>query len=345
MPPTTRPHRDSSSASALSDGSDTKQAGHALAVELSSAPGGDPRLAADVRLLSELLSNVLHKQVSPQAFDATIEVLRHSKRRRASGSVDESFLENFVHGLDAPDARTILRALCIQFDLANLAEDRHRIRVLLERESQRWPAPRTESIGAALNQLKEAGFTADQVQQLLDGLEVEMVFTAHPTEAKRRSIRSKLRRLREYLAQLDRATPRQRDHLRRQMDAELTSWWQTEFIRPRRPTVLEEVQRGLSFTTTLWQVVPEIYQDLRQALAASFPPSSQGSEFRLPNLLRFGSWMGGDRDGNPFVISDVTAEALLQLRRNALKKHIDSCVRLLKSMSESDQKTVPSTQP
>jgi phosphoenolpyruvate carboxylase len=340
MPTTTRSHQNAGSASAhpessAAEGTDTTAAGRALADELSSAPGGDPRLAGDVRLLSELLSDVLHKQISPQAFEATIQVLRHSKRRRASGSVDESLLEKFVQGLDVPDARTVLRALCIQFDLANLAEDRHRIRVLLERESQRWPAPRTESIGAALNQLKEAGFTAQQVQGLLDGLEVEMVFTAHPTEAKRRSIRSKLRRLREYLAQLDRATPRQRDHLRRRMDAELTSWWQTEFIRPRRPTVLEEVQRGLSFTTTLWQVVPEIYQDLRQALAASFT----GTDFRLPNLLRFGSWMGGDRDGNPFVISEVTAEALLQLRRNALKKHIDSCVRLLRSMSESDQKT------
>jgi phosphoenolpyruvate carboxylase len=305
-----------------------------LVDELSSASGSDPRLIGDVRLLSETLSNVLQKLMSPDAFHATIEVLRLAKRRRSAASVDESPLENYIRGLDAQDARTVLRALCIQFDLANLAEDRHRIRVLLERETQRWPAPRTESIGDALARLKAAGFTAEQVQAFLDGLEIELVFTAHPTEAKRRSIRSKLRRLRECLSQLDRATPREREHLRRRMDAELTSWWQTDFVRPRRPTVLEEVQRGLSFTTTLWQVVPGIYRDLSHALASSYP----GEKFRRPNLLRFGSWMGGDRDGNPFVISDVTAEALVQLRRNAIRNHLDSCARLLKSMSESDEK-------
>ena len=228
----------------------------------------------------------------------------------------------------------MLRALCIQFDLANLAEDRHRIRVLLERESQRWPAPRAESIGDALGRLKEAGFSAERVQGLLDGLEVELVFTAHPTEAKRRSIRSKLRRMREYLSQLDCAQPRERDYLLRRMHAELTSWWQTEFVRPRRPTVSEEVQRGLSFTTTLWQVVPGIYQDLRQALASTFP----GHQFRMPQLVRFGSWMGGDRDGNPFVTSEVTGQALQQLRRRALEGHLQQCVRLLKLTSESDQR-------
>jgi phosphoenolpyruvate carboxylase len=305
-----------------------------IADELSPAPSGDDRLASDIRLLGEMLSGVLEEQMSLPAFHATIDVLRKAKARRSSANGDESALENYVRGLDLNDARSVLRALCIQFDLANLAEDRHRIRVLLERESQRWPAPRAESIGDALGRLKNAHFSPDQVQQLLDGLEVEMVFTAHPTEAKRRSIRSKLRRLREYLSQLDRALPRERDYLHRRMHAELTSWWQTEFVRPRRPTVSEEVQRGLSFTTTLWQVVPGIYQDLRQALANTFP----GHDFRMPQLLRFGSWMGGDRDGNPFVTSEVSAQALLQLRRNAIALHLQQCAKLLKSMSESDQR-------
>jgi phosphoenolpyruvate carboxylase len=305
-----------------------------LATLINPAPGDDDRLVRDNRLLGDTLSHVLKEQMTPPAFGAVFDVLKTAKSRRALASGDESALENFVHSLDLKDARAVLRALCIQFDLANLAEDRHRIRVLLDRERQRWPAPRTESIGDALSKLRAAALSADQVQEVLDGLEIEMVFTAHPTEAKRRSIRSKLRRLREYLSLMDRGQPREQETLRRRIHAELTSWWQTDFIRPRRPTVLEEVQRGLSFTTTLWQVTPGIYQDLLQALATNYP----GHAFRVPSLLRFGSWMGGDRDGNPFVTSDVTAQALLELRRNALNLHLRQCKSLMRSMSESSQR-------
>lgn len=305
-----------------------------IARELNASTDADIRLAGDVQRLVEILSKVLLDQMSLSAMKATLEVIRLAKARRASASANESELEGYIRALSTKDSRAVLRALCIQFDLANLAEDQQRIRVLLERESKSWPAPRAESIGEAIGRLKQAGFSPQQIQQLLNALEIEMVFTAHPTEAKRQSIRGKLRRLRQSLSKLDGAHPRERADLHRRMHAELTSWWQTDFVRPRRPTVIEEVKRGLGFTATLWNVVPEICRDLRQALAENFP----NHEFQMPTLVRFGSWMGGDRDGNPFVTSDVTAEALMQLRRNAMQNHLQQCTRMISLMSESDQK-------
>ena len=314
--------------------SDAARRSRLIADELVPRAVADERLGRDIRLLSEMFADVLLEQVTPSAFDAIAQVLRLAQSRRASGSVEESPLEQYIRQLPVDDARVVARALCIQFDLSNLSEDRHRIRVLEERESQRWPAPRAESIGDAIARLAKAGFSAEGMQDLLDTLEVEMVFTAHPTEAKRRSIRGKLRRLREYLARLDHALPRERHYLRRRMQAELTSLWQTDFVRPRRPTVLEEVKRGLAFSTSLWEILPRVQEDLREALTANFP----GHVFRLPRIVRFASWMGGDRDGNPFVTSEVTARALLWLRQAAVENHLAQCRKLLKILSVSDQR-------
>ena len=116
---------------------------------------------------------------------------------------------------------------------------------------------------------------------------MELVFTAHPSEAKRRSIRSKLRRMRQCLADLDRddQLPRERAAVLTRLRADLTVLWQTEFLRPIRPSVLEEVERGLSIMPRLWEVVPEIQVSLRQALVREFPEHN----FFLPAFLRFGS--------------------------------------------------------
>ena len=174
---------------------------------------------------------------------------------------------------------------------------------------------------------------ATQVQQALDQLDVELVFTAHPSEAKRRSIRSKLRRMRQCLEDLDRADllPRERAGVRARLRADLTVLWQTEFLRPMRPSVLEEVERGLSIMPRLWEVVPEIYLSLRLALVREFPDH----EFALPRFLRFGSWMGGDRDGHPGVTWDITERTLVWLRDTAINRHLDWCRKLYDFLSVS----------
>lgn len=292
-------------------------------------------LRRDVRLLGEMLGDVIQRMAGSDAFEY-VEAIRKVARERRSGSPEaERELIARIEALDEPTARVVTRAFSIFFDLANLAEDRHRVRVLRAREQERHPKPPKESIGEAITKLHEAGFTPAEMQSALDRLAIELVFTAHPSEAKRRSLRVKIRQMRQALQDLDRADllPRERTKLENRLRTELTVLWQTEFLRPSRPTVLQEVRRGLTIAPRLWQVVPEIYRDMRRALEACYP----ATEFRLPVFLSFGSWIGGDRDGHPHVTYDVTAQTLLWLRQAAIHAHLDQCHQLIEFLSLSDQ--------
>ena len=181
------------------------------------------------------------------------------------------------------------------------------------------------------------GTAADDVQQLLDRLDIELVLTAHPTEAKRRSIRGKLRQLRELLQRLDGCDllPREAADLCVRLQAELTKLWQTDFVRPWPPTVIQEVQRGLSIMPVLWEVVPDVVQDLRRALAEFYP----GQTLDVPPFLRFASWIGGDRDGHPGVTAEVTEQTLVWLRRAAVGQQRETVCHLFGSLSLSSRQT------
>ena len=291
------------------------------------------QLHRDMCLLEELLERVVAEDEGIEAVQLVSEIRQLARDRRANVPGAETVLAKKIQGLSEDQVRLVARSLSIFFDLANLAEDRQRVRVLRHREQARHPDPISESIGASIQQLKAAGFDAEGVQQALNLLDVELVFTAHPSEAKRRSIRSKLRRMRHCLVEMDRQDllPRERDGVRSRLAAELTVLWQTEFLRPMRPSVLEEVERGLSIMPRLWDVVPEIYQSLRMALAREFPQF----EFTIPRFLRFGSWMGGDRDGHPGVTWDITERTLIWLRDTAIDRHLDWCHRLYDFLSVS----------
>ena len=291
------------------------------------------QLHRDMRLLEELLEHVVAEDEGTEAVQLVSEIRQLARDRRANVPGAETILAQKIQGLSEDQVRLVARSLSIFFDLANLAEDRQRVRVLRRREQARHPDPISESIGASIQQLKAAGFDAAGVQQALNLLDVELVFTAHPSEAKRRSIRSKLRRMRHCLVEMDREDllPRERDGVRSRLAADLTVLWQTEFLRPMRPSVLEEVERGLSIMPRLWEVVPEIYQSLRMALAREFPQF----EFTIPRFLRFGSWMGGDRDGHPGVTWDITERTLIWLRDTAIDRHLDWCRRLYDFLSVS----------
>lgn len=220
-----------------------------------------------------------------------------------------------------PQLNVIARAFTIFFDLANLAEDRHRVRVLRAREQAAHPQPRPESIAEAFHRLRSAGIPASSVRALLETLSIEPVFTAHPTEAKRRTVRGILGRIRGILTELDAPDrlPREREELLRRLRAELTAFWQTDLTRVRRPSVMDEVENGLSFfVRTLWSLTPRLYRDVREALRATYP--ELGDE--APIFLRFGSWIGGDRDGNPRVTAEVTAQTLQRHRQVALSLHL-----------------------
>ncbi|QDU27832.1 Phosphoenolpyruvate carboxylase [Anatilimnocola aggregata] len=290
-------------------------------------------LRRDVRTLGDMLGEVITESAGSEAL-ALIETIRQLSRRRRSGDhVAEAELAERIPQLTIPEARVVARAFSVFFDLANLAEDRHRIRVLRARVQETAPNPISETIAAGIAKLREAGFTADQVQAAINAVKIELVFTAHPSEAKRRSIRAKLRRMRHALQERDRPDllPRECERLEMQIRADLTVLWQTDFLRPSKPTVLEEVERGLSITPRLVEVVPQVYDSLRRALEMYYP----GKKFDIPLFLRFGSWMGGDRDGNPHVTAAVSRQTLLWLRESAIAQHLAMCKKMYDFLSLS----------
>ncbi len=294
-------------------------------------------LSQEVRKLTRDLYQVLQTQVGVRQTELVEHVIDLARARRRGDEHAGRELGALIAAFDAEQARVVLRAIGILFDLMNTAEDRHRVRVLRDREARSGDEPRPESIGAALKKMSAAGYDAVQIQGFLDRLDIEPVFTAHPTEAKRRTLRLSMRQLQEGLQQL--ATldllPREEEEIQRRLLGELTSLWQTDSHRPERPTVLEEVDRSLFVMRTLWDVVPRLYRELEEGLERYYP----GAHFIQPRFLHFGSWIGGDRDGNPFVTSQITAQTLSTLRRAALEAHLEECRSAYRLLSMSSRWT------
>ncbi|MFN3168073.1 MAG: phosphoenolpyruvate carboxylase [Phycisphaeraceae bacterium] len=298
-------------------------------------PPPDFPLRRDVRMLGYELGKVLKTHGEPGLYDLVEQVRALAKARRDGDDEADTKLRQRIASLTEHQLGELMRALACFFDLANLAEDRHRVRVLRQREQDQWPEPRDQSLGSAITQLAAQGVSADQMQRMLDTLDVDLVFTAHPTEAKRRTIRLTLRRLRADLIQLDRPDMlhREREDLARRIRADLDALWETDTLRPSKPTVLEEVDRSLFVIDSLWDMVPQLYTATRRALKRAYPDHTP----TLPVVVRFGSWIGGDRDGNPFVTPGVTRETLCRLRRAIIDKHVALCRSLARSMSISDK--------
>jgi phosphoenolpyruvate carboxylase len=294
----------------------------------------DRQLREEVSTLGRTLGDVIAALEGREALDLIEDIRAVSKARRGDDVSAEAALAARIESLDEPSIEVLIAAFSIFFDLANLAEDRHRVRVLRERERQRHPQPRAESLADAVQRLRDAGFDAKRMQRLLDSLDIELVFTAHPTEAKRRSIRETIRDLRGHLHELDQPDllPAERERLHRHVRGDITALWQTDLLRERRPTVIEEVNRALFFATTLWDVVPMLYQDLHDALRRCYPQTT----LQLPRFLRFGTWIGGDRDGHPGVTWETTARTMAILRETALQQHLVQCRAVRHSMSVSD---------
>jgi phosphoenolpyruvate carboxylase len=293
------------------------------------------QLSAEFAELSGLLMSVIREIAGPDDAAAMERCHGLAVGYRQGDLAALATLERTLAEMANTQLRVTLRGLAILLDLANVAEDRQRVRVLRQRERASSPEPRSESIRDAISRLRSEGLSADQLQLFLDRLNIELVFTAHPTEAKRRSIRFKLRAIRELLNRRnnDQLLPREVAELTLQLTAELTKLWQTDFIRPWRPTVQQEVHRGLSIKAVLWDLLPEVLGDLRQALAEFYPDC----QFRVRPFLHFASWIGGDRDGHPHVTMQVTRQTLSWLRRAAIEYHREVGCRVYGSLSLSSR--------
>jgi phosphoenolpyruvate carboxylase len=333
---------------------DGRGAGHTIdAVDPPARPrdAEEDALGRDVDALGRLLGEVLREQEGEAGFALVEEYRAKTKALRADGGWPRDFgpegdaLLRRTDGLALDQARLVVRAFTAYFHLVNMAEERHRLRVLRQRERASGEAqaesPRKESIAEAVAAAARAGVSAEDLQRRLHGLQVEPVFTAHPTEARRRTVLDKLRRLAGLAEALDdpRLPPGQRSEVQDRIREEITALWLTEEVHQRAPAVFDEVNNGLYyFEHSLWDVVPRIYADLEDALARYYP----GGSFSVPALLRFGSWMGGDRDGNPHVTAAVTEHTLLVHRETALILYEDSLERLQRHLSvAADEAALP----
>jgi phosphoenolpyruvate carboxylase len=277
----------------------------------------------DHAFLLELFTAVLQASEGPEAVALHERAAELGKRSRAGNSAATRELEELVAGLSLDDAQVLMRSLSRWFQLVNLAEDNERR--LRRRERGLGDAPREGSLRAAVQYLAERGTTAAELREMLAGAELRLVMTAHPTEARRRTTVEKLARIFARLRDLDERPPVPGDEeaARRAIAGTIQELWGSDEVRAASPTPQDEVHAGLVyFASTLHGVVPELYRELEAAVEECYP----GEEIRVPPLITFGSWMGGDRDGNPYVTPAVTAEALDMMRGH--------CLHLLESRIE-----------
>jgi phosphoenolpyruvate carboxylase len=296
--------------------------------ELKEAP-----LRRDVRSLGMLLGEVLREQSGARLYDA-VEALRRTAiaRREADASNDTTAAATHLqqaldrvhtHSQDLTTAYQLARAFSFYFELINLAETNHRKRRRRSSQLDQTTPPQRGDLRGTLRRLREAGIDAEKAYELLSNVCITPVFTAHPTEVARRSVMFKRRRISDLLEQLDRipVPEPQLEALQHDLIAEITALWQTDDVRSARPTVRDEIRMALDYyESSLFDTLPVLYSEVASALAAEYPATSESSTpdslpptaclAELPQLVTFGSWIGGDRDGNPFVTPQATRDAL-----------------------------------
>jgi phosphoenolpyruvate carboxylase len=294
----------------------------------------DGPLREDVRRLGALVGQMLAEQ-GGQGFFERVEHVRTAAihRRRSGASVDA--LADSLTGLDAADAEALARAFATYFQAVNTAERVHRIR--RRRDYQReGGAPQPESLAAVLARLKEEGVDRDELGRLLGQLDVEPVFTAHPTEAVRRSLLEKEQEI--VRALVDEFDPSRTPQERRDDDARilmaLSAGWQTAEASPVRPSVQDEFDHvGFYIAQPIYRVLPALYEALQQALADTF-----GEGIAIPRLLRFATWVGGDMDGNPNVNAETIAATLSAQRSLVLERYMEDVRALGRLLSQTEDR-------
>lgn len=290
----------------------------------------------DVDLLTDVLAEVVASSEGEAAIDLHRSAVELAKLARAGDESAPERLEALVDGLSPRMTELLVRSLTRWFQLINLAEDNDRVRRLRARENASRPAPRSGSIREAVGRLADYAGSAERLTDLLESVKIDLVMTAHPTEARRRTIIAKQARIFHLLRDLDERPGLADDDLdvRRRLAATVHELWGSDELRAVFPTVLDEVRSGLAyFNSTLGDVIPTIYRDLEAAVTEAFPDAeSEAGAAEVPRVLRMGSWIGGDRDGNPFVTPDVTIDAL-ELMRDQCLHFLERRVELLAERS------------
>lgn len=299
-------------------------------------------MRSDVRMLGGLLGQVLRESGSPGLFE-DVERLRLATIQAADAD-DEAFARaaSIADSFTIERADEVARAFTCYFHLVNLAEEHQRVRILRERAGQPGREDAADTVATAFAQLsREVG--EDEARERLSELRFHPVFTAHPTEARRRAVSSSIRRLSELLTQNDAASVGGAEQARahRRMLEEIDTLWRTAPLRAQKPSPTDEVRTVMSvFDETLFTTVPHVYRRIDDALRGE--DSGNGAPL-VPAFVRVGSWVGGDRDGNPFVTAAVTREAAEIAADHVLRGIERSIERIGRTLTLDAEGTPPST--
>lgn len=283
-------------------------------------------IAEDVNRLGRVLGAVLREQRGARFFELVEEVRTGTKARRKEGA-DPAALQARLAGIDLEDAEGLVRAFSMYFQLVNMAEEHERVRRVASA-----PGPRHEGIEEALRTLAERGVSREEARALIEGVELGLTFTAHPTEMRRRTVREHLAAIAAELPSLHEPESIER------ITAHVEALWGTLELRRTHPTVLDEVRGGLAYLPVIASVLPALERDLRAAYHRVY-----GADVELALPLAFSSWMGGDRDGNPNVTPEMTRETFAfhtERARALLAREIEDAYASL-SQHASRVSTVP----
>ena len=294
----------------------------------------DRPLMDDIRLLGRLLGDVIREQEGQAAYERIEQIRQQSVafRRNADAQADRA-LKTLLKRLSDDQTVSVIRAFTYFSHLANLAEDRHHIRrrTVHEREGRVQPG----SLDMALERLTKAGVSRDAVCRALAEAHVSPVLTAHPTEVQRKSILDAERAIAQLLAARDALTPRELAENEAQIRARVTQLWQTRLLRFTKLTVADEIENALSYyEATFLDQIPRLYRELQTLLATPEAPTPEVAPF-----FRMGQWIGGDRDGNPFVTSETLELALRRQADVAIRHLLTELHRLGGELSMSEMLT------
>lgn len=289
-------------------------------------------LRAEVRFLGNMLGRVLIEQEG-KAFFELVESIRKSAqelRSRYSPSLEKKFYSR-IRSLSLDKLTRVMRAFTVYFQLVNLAEDKHRIRRKRDYEEKEQVQP--GSFEDILERIARAKIPFSQFERLMKEMSIELVLTAHPTEAQRRSVFEKIFKLERLLfnQEFRVLTPRERREIEERIYEQITLLWQTDELRRRKQTVLDEVDNGLFYLDeVLFEVLPKATRRFYDLAGRIYNRKLTPRPF-----LRFGSWIGGDRDGNPYVNHTVTLETFRRHKDILLRRYIGATGKLIQEFSQS----------
>lgn len=290
-------------------------------------------LRNDIKKLGNILGEILVHHGGIELLEK-VEAIREKTINLRENFNEELYLNlnEEISSLKPPVRQQVIRAFAIYFHLVNIAEQNHRIRRQRHYQLQEKDVVQPVSIESAVATLKNNNFTEESIQQVINNLSIELIITAHPTEATKRAVLSIQKRISSLLKQMDNPmlNDKEMKNLEESLFNEVTALWQTDELRHRKPTVMDEVNNGLYyFDHTLFDVLPCIHHELEYQLQGYYP----SFQWNIPNFLFFGSWIGGDRDGNPNVTPEFTLETLKLQRKLVINKYKEAIVDLMKRFS------------